>query len=37
MAEKKGRSKVVPVILALLLVAVAAANIAANKFDATLD
>ncbi|MBQ6491787.1 MAG: glycoside hydrolase family 3 C-terminal domain-containing protein [Atopobiaceae bacterium] len=37
MSEKKGRSKVLPVVLAILAIAVVAANIAAKMFDSTLD
>ena len=37
MANGKGRSKVLPVILAILAIAVVAANIAAVMFDSTLD
>ena len=37
MAKGKGRSKVLPIILAILAVAVVAANIAAVMFDSTLD
>ena len=37
MAKGKGRSKVLPVILAILAIVVVAANIAAVMFDSTLD
>ena len=37
MAKGKGRSKVLPIILAILAIAVVAANIAAVMFDSTLD
>ena len=37
MATGKGRSKVLPIILAILAIAVVAANIAAVMFDSTLD